>query len=224
MNAQSTSSSGEKQDNEMTFYVKGDKVVIPVPGAAKSDKVIFHTNSGDVYSVMTKDQQTMVIKMNLTKLGKMGNMSHMLGIDKALPIPGQSEDWKVEKTGITKKINGYPAEKVIAENKEMEMELWMSSAFPFDFNDAFKHLGTQADWSDFGIEGFPVEVNAKNKQNGEASFFQMQAKANDLADDMFDYPAGVPVTDLNMMIDQMMKTSDPAALELMLKQMMPADR
>ena len=157
---------GDK-DTDMNMFVKGNKTLIQVNNEQKANLI------------MDLKAKTMTILMPEQKMYMEIDMNTMKGISDKIKKNDESEsnektNGKFDKTGETKKINGYECEKwVYTDDNGDKTEAWMT-----------KELGNFMGFSNHYVDGkveSSMEVKSVEKKSLDESMFEVPAGFNKLS-------------------------------------------
>ena len=170
----------------MDYYAKGSKIRFESKGEEQEGQVIWDTSVRQFMLIMPQQKMYMVMKVPESDMKK--DNSERLG-----------KDVKFTKTGETKKILGYTAEKLIYKDDEDKGEAWMTQelgAFKL-FNNPMQKESDKPQWQkDFEKGGyFPLEVY----ENGKKVFEIINIEKKSLDKSMFEAPAKFKKMDMPMM-------------------------
>jgi hypothetical protein len=170
---------GELQTLE--YYVKGDKIRFD---SNEQGQVIMDPTAKQFMVIMPQQKMYVVMQIPDTKM-------------KSEDTPGMSDAAKFNKTGETKEILGYTAEKWTYKDGDDEGEAWMTreiGAFKM-FNNPMQEDKPQwqKDIEEAGY--FPLEVY----ENGKKVFEVTNIKKESLDQSMFEAPAGYQKMDMPTM-------------------------
>lgn len=167
----------------MDYYTKGSKIRFDTN---ESGQMIWDMSARQFIVIMP--QQKMYMVMSIPESKMKNNISEET-----------NRDAKFIKTGETKKILGYTAEKFIYKDDENQGETWMTKelgAFKL-FDNPMQNDKNMAQWQkDFNLAGyFPMEVT----ENGKKVFEMTGVDKKSLDDSMFEAPADYKKMDMPMM-------------------------
>jgi len=174
----------EGQTYAMAYYVKGDKIRFDGTEEGQQGQVIIDQAAKQYMVIMPQQKMYMVMQMPDTKLNS--------------EKPGKTnDDGKFEKTGETKEILGYTADKWTYTDGDDKGEVWMTNEIGgfslFDNPMAEDKAGWQKDVETAGY--FPLEVYENGKKVYEVTNIDKKA----LDESMFQPPAGFQKMDMPMM-------------------------
>jgi hypothetical protein len=176
----------ENGSQTMDYFVKGDKIRFETQEAGGPGQIILDGSSKQVLIIMPNQKMYMVTKVPESKM-----KNGMSG--------AADKNATFTKTGETKKILGYTAEKITYKDDEDQGEAWVTRELG-----TFKLLDNpmQTDenspqWQkDFNAEGyFPLEV----VENGKTVFEITGIDKKSLDNSMFEAPADYKKMEMPMM-------------------------
>ena len=174
----------EGKSHTMEYYVKGDKIRFDANEEGHEGHIIMDPSSKQFMIVMPQQKMymTMQIPDYSSKSGDNGTMD---------------KDVSFDKTGETKEILGYTAEKWVYKSKEDQGEAWMTKdigGFQMFDNPMQKDKPQwQQDLASSGY--FPLEVY----ENGKKVYEVTNIDKKSLDESMFEAPADYKKMDMPMM-------------------------
>ena len=178
------------ETNQITYLVKGDKFRIEPKTSKGMGVMIYNSKKKTMIIFITPKKMYMEIPLDLT--------------NKKTDKKKQTTSY-FKNTGKTKKIFGYNSEKFEFVNKGKKGEAWMTKdlgGFLF-FRNPRRNSSTQSDWQRAIIAEnyFPMvisEINSEGKSN--VMFKVLEVKAQNLANSLFEPPAGYQKFDMSRMM------------------------
>lgn len=186
--------SGRNQPQDITYNIKNDKLRIDLPGQHGMGGMIMDLTKRE--STILMDQQRMYMTMAMPDVAAASNQKAK-----------KKADTKLEKTGETETILGYPATKYLATSGNDTTELWLAEGLGtfMSFNQSNPMMGgrgrgnapVQQPWERAlaGKDLFPLRVTGKD--------FKLEATAIDKApvsDALFAPPADYQKFDMGAMM------------------------
>jgi hypothetical protein len=168
----------------MNYFVKGDKIRFDTKEEGQGGQIIWDTATKQFMVVMPKQKMYMVMKAP----------------DSKMDIPESiDKNTKFTKTGETKKILGYTAEKFLYKDNEDQGEAWLTQelgSFKLFNNPMQKDENTPQWQKDFNAAGyFPLEVT----ENGKKVFEIIGIDKKSLDASMFEAPSDYKKMEMPMM-------------------------
>jgi hypothetical protein len=168
----------------MNYFVKGDKIRFDTKEEGQGGQIIWDTATRQFMVVMPDQKMYMVMKAP----------------DSKMDIPESiDKNTKFTKTGETKKILGYTAEKFLYKDNEDQGEVWLTQelgSFKL-FNNPMQKGENMPQWQkDFNAAGyFPLEVT----ENGKKVFEIIGINKKSLDASMFEAPSDYKKMEMPMM-------------------------
>jgi len=176
----------EGKSQVMDYYVLGNKIRFDTKEEGQEGQIIWDTSTKDFMIIMPQQKMYMVMQVPESQL-------------KTEDLGALGKNAKFTKTGETKKILGYTAEKLIYKDGEDQGEAWMTQEIGgFNlFNNPMQNSEEKPQWQkDFEAGGyFPLEVY----ENGKKVFEMVSIEKKSLDKSMFEAPAGYQKMDMPTM-------------------------
>ena len=162
--------------HSMDYYVKGNKIRFDTKEEERAGQIIWDTSTKQFMVIMPEQKMYMVMQLPESKMKK--DLSGKLG-----------KNTTFTKTGETKKILGYTAEKLKYKDDQDQGEAWMTQelgAFKL-FDNPMQRDEDKPQWQkDFDAAGyFPLEVY----ENGKKVFEMISIEKKSLDESMFEAPS-----------------------------------
>lgn len=199
-----------------TFSVKGDKVLIEVNKDEKPAKMLSDRTTGEITVLIENEEKKFALKMGPDMFNGMGDMAGMQDAKE------KADEVKFNFTGKTKMIGKYKCEQVLTEDKENEVEAWMTKDLGITLFDIFPMMkeATKTDTKGAAMfellqKGMVMEANIKNKVSGETEKVTTKVDKKKLPADMFVYSEEeYKVYDMTNMMQMMMEAqNDPEKMQ-----------
>lgn len=176
----------ENGSQTMDYFVKGDKIRFETQEAGRQGQIILDGSSKQVLIIMPNQKMYMVTKIPESKMKT--DMSKTT-----------DKNATFTKTGETKNILGYTAEKITYKDDEGQGEAWVTrelGTFKLFDNPMQKDENTPQWQKDFNAEGyFPLEVT----ENGKKVFEVTGINKKSLDKSLFEAPADYKKMEMPMM-------------------------
>ncbi len=153
-----------KEPMVMEMFIKKTKtLLVPKQSVANGEvKILFDYN--------TKSQTTLINSNGqlIGMVASINNIEEVYETDKKLP--------EIQSTGNTKIIDGFNCNEYLVEYNNTSSNIWTTKEIEYGFSDVFKSMlsfsGPKGKDLDFvkghkGVEGFPLEMNSRNKKTKE---------------------------------------------------------
>ena len=162
-----------KNTHQITYTIKGSKLRFDQQIAkGPTSAGLFDVATGEITVLMP--EQKMYLTMGAPKVG--------LGADT-----------KIEETGRTETIAGYPCSEIIVRDKKHVIEVWTTEALGKMPNlaEAFGNRGRRSAWENYAADKglFALRVITRDRKGKERSRLECtEVKREDVADDLFAIP------------------------------------
>jgi len=211
---------GKKAIEKVTFMVKGNKLALST--GKENEKIILDVVTGDILTVQQQGSQYTAMKLNVDIINQIGGIASFTGSNYG--YANDESDATFKATGQSKDIDGYTCKHYLVADGNDKGEVWLADDFPYDFTALVKLFNLEKSWADNPTKNvMPLAGKTTNSATGEISYFQISVEKKDVSDDLFEVPANAQVIDMTMMLENMLKNSDPEAVKKMMKQMIPQD-
>ncbi|HED08128.1 MAG TPA: DUF4412 domain-containing protein [Ignavibacteria bacterium] len=178
------------ETNQITYLVKGDKFRIEPKTPKGMGVMIYNSKKKMMIILITPKKMYMEVPLDLTNKKS----------DKKKKTKSYFKN-----TGKTKKIFGYNSEKFEFVNKGKKGEAWMTKdlgGFLF-FRNPKQNSSSQSDWQKAIIAEnyFPMVISEINSEGKPSVMFKvLEVKAKNLANSLFEPPAGYQKFDVSKMM------------------------
>lgn len=198
-------------DMEMTFFVKADKFAMVMSDPTEQEigemRVIMDKESNAMIMVI-EGEETMAMKYDLDVLKEMQDKVGELAPDGDTKDAEVSLSEKGKFTGKTKTIDGFLCKEYVGGDDEMDVQMWVNEEIDLNMEEMFPQTpGQKGSSSPFGNsgprEGFPMEMTATNKTNGEVMKIKSKVNREKVDSKMFEVPEGIEVMDMSFLMQMM---------------------
>lgn len=160
---------------------KGHDMLMLVDTKGKAFGMQQNANDEDQLMVFDMEQDQVIIfhkkKKEVMALPNVMKMAKAFG---SVEMEEEMLDMTIEKTGKTKKIQGYNSQQYKSKSSEEEGEFYISTELPFDWSDAFGGLMEEMapnfykDHPEYDFDGMVLLATSKRKSDGKKSKWEVK--------------------------------------------------